>query len=88
MSYFRATRGFGLLLASILIGSLIGYGALVVGQQPTLSDADRADLAVLMRAKLMSTQKIVEGLMDGDFNLNTESAIKVPEVLWNWPNPD
>lgn len=80
MSYFRATRGFSLLLASISIGSLIGLGALVIGQQPTLSDADRADLAVLMRAKLMSTQKVVEGLMDGDFNLIRKGGLELQRI--------
>lgn len=69
MSYVKATRGFSILLASVLVCLFAGIAALVVGQQPILSDADHNDLAVLMRAKLMSTQKVVEGLMDGDFDM-------------------
>ncbi len=80
MSYFRATRGSSILLAFILVCSLTGIGALVIGQQPTLSDADRGDLAILMRAKLMSTQKVVEGLMDGDFSLIRKGGLELQRI--------
>lgn len=40
-----------------------------LAQQPTLSEADRNELSILMRAKLSSSQKVVEGLMAGDFDM-------------------
>ncbi len=80
MSYFRASRGLSILLGSILLCSLIGFGALVIGQQPTLSNADRTDLSVLMRAKLMSTQKVVEGLMDGDFGVIRKGGLELQRI--------
>ena len=80
MSHFKSSVGFSLLWASIVMGLLSGLGALVIGQQPTLSDADRNDLSVLMRAKLMSTQKVVEGLMDGDFDLIRKGGIELQRI--------
>lgn len=80
MSIVKTTRGFSILLASILMCVLTGVGALVLGQQPTLSDADHNDLAVLMRAKLMSTQKVVEGLMDGDFDMIRKGGLELQRI--------
>ncbi|MCC7334029.1 MAG: hypothetical protein IT422_02965 [Pirellulaceae bacterium] len=80
MSYVKATRGFSILLASVVTCLLTGIGTLVIGQQPRLSDADHNDLAVLMRAKLMSTQKVVEGLMDGDFSMIRKGGVELQRI--------
>lgn len=80
MSTLKATRGISILLGTILMFLLAGIGVHVIGQQPRLSDSDHNDLAVLMRAKLMSTQKVVEGLMDGDFAMIRKGGIDLQRI--------
>ncbi len=54
----------GIVGVSLVTGALISFA-----QMPTLSESNALtdDLPVLMRAKLSSSQKVVEGLMAGDF---------------------
>lgn len=51
-----------------------------VAQQPTLSQSDRDELSVLMRAKLSSTQKVVEGLMSGDFEMIRKGGLDLQRI--------
>lgn len=54
-----------------VIGGMVSlYTVLAVGQQPLVLNPKASDEAVvLMRAKLSSSQKVVEGLMSGDFEM-------------------
>jgi cytochrome c556 len=58
-------------IVSLMLGGLAAWG---VAQQPRLSEGDRNELSVLMRAKLSSSQKVVEGLMAGDFEMIRKGA--------------
>ncbi len=53
-----------------LVSLSVGFTVLAWGQQSTrISEVGREELAGLMRAKLSSSQRVVEGLMAGDFDL-------------------
>lgn len=66
----KAVKQFGLgILAVVLLG------AFAWSQQPRLvTEKSRDDVSVLMRAKLSSSQKVVEGLMSGDFSMIDKGA--------------
>ncbi len=61
-----------------------------LAQQPTLSEADRNELSILMRAKLSSSQKVVEGLMAGDFDMIRKGGVDLQRICdaTNWRSHD
>ncbi len=69
-------------LRSLLVLSAIGIGCATwaVGQQPQLSDTDHNELSILMRAKLSSSQKVVEGLMAGDFDMIRKGGMDLQRI--------
>ncbi len=74
MSRVRATIAMALILAS-------GAGYLVLAQQPPmLSPKADADVSVLMRAKLSSSQKVVEGLTSSDFDMIRKGAEDLQKI--------
>jgi hypothetical protein len=58
----------------IVGGLLLAIGGLAVAQQPILSTEQPADLGIAMRAKLGSSQKIVEGLTSANFEMIRKGA--------------
>lgn len=70
-----------------LVALSVGFTVFAWGQQSTrIPEPGREQLAGLMRAKLSSSQQVVEGLMDGDFDLirkGGEDLIKICDaVAW------
>ncbi len=72
MKKWKAAVGFGI--------AMVAVGVYAIGQQPTLSDADHDELSILMRAKLTSTQKVLEGLMAGDFNMIRKGGMDLQRI--------
>ena len=75
-------RQFAALLFLVAIG-----GAIAWSQPGDESRTGSSDSAALMRAKLASTQKIVEGLLEKDFNLvvrGGDELLKI-EAHADWP---
>ncbi len=64
----------------VLSAVFIGLATWAMAQQPTLSQADRNELSVLMRAKLSSSQKVVEGLMAGDFDMIRKGGVDLQRI--------
>lgn len=59
----------------VIVGSLmLAIGGLAIAQQPILSTQQPADLGIAMRAKLGSSQKIVEGLTSANFEMIRKGA--------------
>jgi hypothetical protein len=54
--------------------------AWATGQQPRLSEPRHDELSILMQAKLSSTQKVVEGLMSGDFEMIRKGGMDLQRV--------
>jgi hypothetical protein len=71
----RVSKSLGLI--AVLMA---GCAMWAVAQQPTLRDADHDELPVLMRAKLSSSQKVVEGLMSGDFDMIRKGAMDLQKI--------
>lgn len=70
-----------------LVALSVGFTVFAWGQQSIrIPEPGREQLAGLMRAKLSSSQQVVEGLMDGDFDLirkGGEDLIKICDaVAW------
>lgn len=71
-----------------LLTGLLGIGLLstawafyALGQQPALLNAKASqDTVVLMRAKLSSSQKVVEGLMAGDFQMISKGGRDLQKI--------
>jgi hypothetical protein len=58
-----------------IVGCLmLAIGGLAIAQQPILSTQQPADLGIAMRAKLGSSQKIVEGLTSANFEMIRKGA--------------
>ena len=74
--------------ATVMAVLSLGFAMIGFGQQTRLPLAkNREQLAALMRAKLSSSQRVVEGLMSGDFNLmrkGGEEMLKICDAT-EWP---
>lgn len=70
-------------LSLLMIASCVSWAT---GQQPIMraplaQPAPNAnDLSILMQAKLSSSQKVVEGLMSGDFNMIRKGATDLQKI--------
>ncbi len=65
------------------------YGAFTLAQQPQMLNSNRtADVTVLMQAKLSSSQKVVEGLMAGDFAMIRKGGEQLGKICEStqWQN--
>lgn len=60
-----------------VLAMLCGLG---IAQQPTLSTKEPLDLTIAMRAKLSSSQKIVEGLTSADFEMIRKGAAELASI--------
>jgi hypothetical protein len=58
----------------VIGGMLLAISGLAIAQQPVLSTQQPADLGIAMRAKLACSQKIVEGLTSGNFEMIQKGA--------------
>ncbi|MCA9126711.1 MAG: hypothetical protein KDB22_06490 [Planctomycetales bacterium] len=56
------------------------FAIAAVGQQPLLGPKVDDELFVLMRAKLSSSQKVVEGLMAGDFTMIRQGGEEMQKI--------
>jgi hypothetical protein len=68
-----ARIGLGIVLTTV--GGLWG-----LAQQPTLRTEGHDELSILMRAKLSSSQKVVEGLTSGDFDMIGKGALDLQKI--------
>jgi hypothetical protein len=68
--------------AVIAVGFCGALSALLaMGQQPQLvTPQASAEVSVLMRAKLSSSQKVVEGLMAGDMSMIRKGAVDLQKI--------
>jgi hypothetical protein len=58
----------------IVGGLLLAIGGIAIAQQPTFNSVESPDLGIAMRAKLGSSQRIVEGLTSANFELIRKGA--------------
>ncbi|MBX3423167.1 MAG: hypothetical protein KF752_16540 [Pirellulaceae bacterium] len=68
-----------------VVGRMIAVGLLALGmtalaQQPTLTTREPADLSIAMRAKLGASQRLVEGLTAGNFDLIRKGAEELKNI--------
>ncbi len=72
-----------LLLVVLVLGSLI----LIAADPPTATDGVIEETEVLMRAKLSSSQKVLEGLLAEDFTLVAQGAKEMVHIseAAEWP---
>lgn len=61
-------------------GILLAAGSFAFAQQPILSTQEPAELGIAMRAKLGSSQKIVEGLTSGNFDMIRKGAVDLSGI--------
>lgn len=74
----------GSLCAALALAMLL---SLTTAQQPEMLNAvPKQDTTILMRAKLASSQKVVEGLMAGDFEMIEKGASDLEKICdsANW----
>lgn len=65
----------------VILGSLLlALGGLAIAQQPILRTEQPADLGIAMRAKLGSSQKIVEGLTSANFEMVRKGADELQSI--------
>lgn len=70
-----------LLKFSALVATLAAAGGVwVAAQQPLPNARPSTDVSVLMQAKLGSSQKVVEGLMAGNFALIGKGAVDLERI--------
>lgn len=58
----------------IVGGLLLAIGGIAIAQQPSFNSVESPDLGIAMRAKLGSSQRIVEGLTSANFELIRKGA--------------
>jgi hypothetical protein len=58
----------------IVGGLLLAIGGIAIAQQPGFNSVESPDLGIAMRAKLGSSQRIVEGLTSANFELIRKGA--------------